>query len=51
MGMSWRAIIAALKAANGQVFAAAQGGVVTGGFAASKNGSSQTVYQIIGGRN
>jgi flagellar P-ring protein FlgI len=43
-------LITPLRAANGQIFAAAQGGVVTGGFAAGRNGSSQTVNHPTVGR-
>jgi flagellar P-ring protein FlgI len=39
-----------LKAADGQVYAVAQGGVVTGGFAAGRGGSSQTVNHPTVGR-
>ena len=47
-------ILTALKAANGQIYAAAQGSVVTGGFVAGKGagggGSSQTVNHPTAGR-
>src|ERR1700676_1798780 len=36
-------ILTPLKAADGQVYAVAQGSVVTGGFVAGKGGTSQTV--------
>ena len=36
-------LLAPLKAADGQVYAVAQGAVVTGGFSAARGGASQTV--------
>lgn len=43
-------ILTPLKAADGQVYAVAQGGVVTGGFAAGRPGSSRTVNHPTVGR-
>jgi len=43
-------ILTPLKAADGQVYAVAQGGVVTGGFAAGRAGSSRTVNHPTVGR-
>lgn len=43
-------LLTPLKAANGQVFAAAQGPVVTGGFIAGRGGTSQTVNHPTTGR-
>ncbi len=43
-------LLTALKAASGQVFAAAQGPVVTGGFVAGGGGNSQTVNHPTAGR-
>src|SRR5262249_28754855 len=43
-------LITPLKAPNGQIFAAAQGPVVTGGFAAGRGGNSQTVNHPTVGR-
>jgi flagellar P-ring protein precursor FlgI len=43
-------VLTPLRAANGQVFAAAQGPVVTGGFVAGRGGTSQTVNHPTTGR-
>jgi len=43
-------LLTPLKAADGQVYAAAQGPVVTGGFAAGRGGASQTVNHPTVGR-
>jgi flagellar P-ring protein precursor FlgI len=43
-------LLAPLKGADGQVYAAAQGAVVTGGFSAGRGGSSQTVNHPTVGR-
>lgn len=43
-------VLTSLKAANGQVYAAAQGSVVTGGFVAGRGGSNQTVNHPTAGR-
>ncbi|MGI8991045.1 MAG: flagellar basal body P-ring protein FlgI [Bryobacteraceae bacterium] len=43
-------VLTSLRAANGQVFALAQGAVVTGGFVAGKAGNSQTVNHPTVGR-
>lgn len=43
-------ILTPLKAADGQVYAAAQGSVVTGGFVAGRGGNSQTVNHPTAGR-
>ena len=43
-------LLAPLKAADGQVYAAAQGAVVTGGFSAGRGGASQTVNHPTVGR-
>jgi len=43
-------LLAPLKAADGQVYAAAQGAVVTGGFVAGRGGASQTVNHPTVGR-
>jgi len=43
-------ILTPLKAADGQVYAAAQGSVVTGGFAAGRGGSSKTLNHPTAGR-
>lgn len=43
-------VLTALRAANGQVFAIAQGSVVTGGFVAGRGGNSQTVNHPTVGR-
>jgi flagellar P-ring protein precursor FlgI len=43
-------LLAPLKAADGQVYAAAQGAVVTGGFVAGHSGASQTVNHPTVGR-
>jgi flagellar P-ring protein precursor FlgI len=43
-------LITPLRAPNGQVFAAAQGAVVTGGFVAGRGGNSQTVNHPTVGR-
>ncbi len=43
-------LLAPLKAANGQVYAVAQGPVVTGGFVAGRGGTSQTVNHPTTGR-
>lgn len=43
-------ILTPLKAADGQVYAVAQGSVVTGGFVAGKGGTSQTVNHPTAGR-
>ncbi len=43
-------VLTSLKGADGQVYAVAQGPVVTGGFAAGRNGSSQTVNHPTVGR-
>lgn len=43
-------ILTPLRAANGQVFAIAQGSVVTGGFMAGRGGNSQTVNHPTVGR-
>jgi flagellar P-ring protein precursor FlgI len=43
-------ILTPLKAADGQVYAVAQGSVVTGGFVAGRGGSSQTVNHPTAGR-
>lgn len=43
-------ILTPLKAPDGQVYAAAQGSVITGGFVAGKGGSSQTVNHPTAGR-
>jgi flagellar P-ring protein precursor FlgI len=43
-------LLTPLKAADGQVYAAAQGAVVTGGFSAGRGGSSQTVNHPTVGR-
>lgn len=43
-------ILTSLRGANGQVYATAQGPVVTGGFAAGRPGSSQTVNHPTVGR-
>ena len=43
-------LLTALKAASGQVFAAAQGAVVTGGFVAGRAGNNQTVNHPTVGR-
>jgi len=43
-------VLTALKASDGQVYAAAQGSVVTGGFMAGRGGNSQTVNHPTAGR-
>jgi flagellar P-ring protein FlgI len=43
-------VLTTLRGANGQVYATAQGPVVTGGFAAGRNGSTQTVNHPTVGR-
>jgi flagellar P-ring protein precursor FlgI len=43
-------VLTPLKAANGQVYAAAQGSVVTGGFVAGRGGNNQTVNHPTAGR-
>jgi flagellar P-ring protein FlgI len=43
-------LLTPLKAADGQVYAAAQGAVVTGGFSAGRGGASQTVNHPTVGR-
>lgn len=43
-------ILTSLRAANGKVFAVAQGSVVTGGFVAGRGGNSQTVNHPTVGR-
>src|SRR5438309_6246159 len=43
-------VLTPLKGPDGQVYAAAQGSVVTGGFVAGKGGSSQTVNHPTAGR-
>ncbi len=43
-------VLTPLKAADGQVYAAAQGSVVTGGFVAGHGGNSQTVNHPTAGR-
>jgi flagellar P-ring protein FlgI len=43
-------VLTSLKGADGQVYAVAQGPVVTGGFSAGRNGSSQTVNHPTVGR-
>jgi flagellar P-ring protein FlgI len=43
-------LLAPLKAADGQVYAVAQGAVVTGGFSAGRGGASQTVNHPTVGR-
>ncbi|MGA3039997.1 MAG: flagellar basal body P-ring protein FlgI [Bryobacteraceae bacterium] len=43
-------LLAPLKAADGQVYAVAQGAVVTGGFSAARGGASQTVNHPTVGR-
>jgi len=43
-------VLTALKASDGQVYAAAQGSVVTGGFVAGRGGNSQTVNHPTAGR-
>jgi len=43
-------LLAPLKGADGQVYAAAQGAVVTGGFSAGRGGASQTVNHPTVGR-
>jgi flagellar P-ring protein precursor FlgI len=43
-------ILTSLKGADGQVYAVAQGSVVTGGFAEGRNGSSQTLNHPTAGR-
>lgn len=43
-------VLTTLRAANGQVFAVAQGSVVTGGFVAGRGGNSQTVNHPTVGR-
>lgn len=43
-------VLTPLKAADGQVYAVAQGAVVTGGFAAGRGGASQTVNHPTVGR-
>lgn len=43
-------ILTPLKAADGQVYAAAQGSVVTGGFVAGRGGNSQTLNHPTAGR-
>jgi flagellar P-ring protein precursor FlgI len=43
-------LICPLKGADGQVYAVAQGSVVTGGFAAARGGASQTVNHPTAGR-
>jgi flagellar P-ring protein FlgI len=43
-------VLTPLKSANGQVYAAAQGSVVTGGFVAGRGGNSQTVNHPTAGR-
>jgi flagellar P-ring protein precursor FlgI len=43
-------VLTSLKAADGQIYAAAQGSVVTGGFVAGRGGSSQTVNHPTSGR-
>jgi flagellar P-ring protein FlgI len=43
-------VLTSLRAANGQVFAIAQGSVVTGGFVAGRGGNSQTVNHPTVGR-
>lgn len=43
-------VLTSLKAADGQVYAVAQGPVVTGGFAAGRGGSTQTVNHPTVGR-
>jgi flagellar P-ring protein precursor FlgI len=43
-------VLTPLKASDGQVYAAAQGSVVTGGFAAGRGGANQTVNHPTAGR-
>ncbi len=43
-------VLTSLRGANGQVYAVAQGAVVTGGFSAGKGGTSQTVNHPTVGR-
>lgn len=43
-------VLTALKASDGQVYAAAQGSVVTGGFLAGRGGNTQTVNHPTAGR-
>lgn len=43
-------VLTALKAADGQIYAAAQGSVVTGAFVAGRGGNSQTVNHPTAGR-
>jgi len=43
-------ILTALKASDGQVYAAAQGSVVTGGFVAGRSGNSKTLNHPTAGR-
>jgi flagellar P-ring protein precursor FlgI len=43
-------ILTPLRAANGQVYAVAQGSVITGGFVAGRGGNSQTVNHPTAGR-
>jgi flagellar P-ring protein precursor FlgI len=43
-------VLTPLKGPDGQVYAAAQGSVITGGFVAAKGGSSQTVNHPTAGR-
>jgi flagellar P-ring protein FlgI len=43
-------LLTSLKAGNGQIFAAAQGSVITGGFAAGGGGNAQTVNHPTTGR-
>lgn len=43
-------VLTPLRAANGQVFAVAQGSVITGGFVAGRGGNSQTVNHPTVGR-
>ena len=43
-------LMSPLKAADGQIYASAQGSVLTGGFAAGKGGNSTTVNHPTGGR-
>ncbi len=43
-------VLTSLRGADGQVYAAAQGAVVTGGFAAGRGGNSQTVNHPTTGR-
>jgi len=43
-------VLTPLKAANGQIYAAAQGSVLTGGFVAGRGGNNQTVNHPTAGR-